>query len=162
RCTTALGVSSATSLATASRTVRSTALQRIGAGGSGSRGRCTPATRTPSSRSSRVRYVPTKPPAPVTSTVPASAALVGARAALGLDAPVVVLDPHDVVELRGRDLDQVAVLERSEPVLAPHRDASALAGLELVDAHRAVVALELEAQLPAQHQDRLVLALVEL
>src|SRR4029079_10077664 len=74
----------------------------------------------------------------------------------------IVLEPDDVVELRRRDLDQLASIDRLEPVDTACRDPRALADAELLLTDDAVVVLEIQPQSALPDQDALVLDLVAL
>src|SRR5687768_4763259 len=65
----------------------------------------------------------------------------------------VVFQPDDVVELRGRDLDQLAALDRLEPVDPPGRDPAMLAWTELGLADDAGLVLQVQAQPAGADQD---------
>src|SRR6266496_5093490 len=77
-------------------------------------------------------------------------------------APVPVFEPHDVVEVRGRDLEEERVLERDQPVYHPRRDVEARSGLYDLRAQLVGAFSDLEARSPAMDVDRLVLVPVEL
>src|SRR5690349_2721697 len=74
----------------------------------------------------------------------------------------VVLDADDVVQLRGRDLDERAGLDRLEAMEPRHRHVRALARTELADLDLAPLVLERERQPPGEDVDPLVLDLVAL
>src|SRR5262245_14268194 len=83
---------------------------------------------------------------------------------------VAIFEPHDVVELYGRDLDQGRVVHAREPVPGQRRDVMRLAGLhDPLDHRRALPFCEglagladLQPQLARLNVDRLVLLLVVL
>src|SRR6266550_3236833 len=74
----------------------------------------------------------------------------------------VVLDPHDVVQLGRRDLDDLDPLDRLVSMPSADRDVLPFARAQVADGHRSVVALEMKPQPAADDEDRLVLALVVL
>src|SRR5690349_19591575 len=69
----------------------------------------------------------------------------------------IVLDPDDVVELRRRHLEQLAALDRLEPMDPPGRDVAVLPGAQLVVADDAVLVLEVQLQPTGGDEDRLIL-----
>src|SRR5262249_19812708 len=83
-----------------------------------------------------------------------------ARITRSLDAPVPVLESHDVVELGGRHLEDVRVDERAHAVARPGRDVPAVARTEPHGRARVVFATDLELERARENAHRLVLALV--
>ena len=73
--------------------------------------------------------------------------------------PVSILEPHHVVQLRRRDLEDVAVFDRRHAVNGLRRDVDALAGQHLALDELAAL-LNLEQQLARVQVDRLVLEVV--
>src|SRR4029079_9828558 len=91
---------------------------------------------------------------------------VATRASLvraGLGAAVEVVEPHDVFELRRRDLDDSRVLERGHAVHRPGREMEGRAGADdLHVQHPLAGSPQLELRTALEHVPRLVLLLVEL
>src|SRR5262245_30589659 len=71
--------------------------------------------------------------------------------------PEVVLETHDVVELRGGHLHQLGPLDRLVAVDPTCRDVPVVAGHQLLDADLAGVVLEVEAHPAGRDEDRFVL-----
>ena len=77
-------------------------------------------------------------------------------------APVPVLEPHDVVQVRRRDLDDERVLDRRHAVHGARAEAERVAGRDLERLELAPDLAELEPRAPLLHEPRLVLDLVVL
>src|SRR6185503_17668128 len=78
-------------------------------------------------------------------------------------ASVAVLEPHDVVELRRRDLEDRRVLESRDPVHRPGAKAEARSGSDDLLVERLLAGIaELEPRAAALHVPALVLLAVEL
>src|SRR5262245_15533750 len=85
-----------------------------------------------------------------------------AAVSLRVCAPVPVFEPHDVVELGRRGLEDEGVLERAPAVYDPGREAERAAGADDLDVGRTPRLPDLELDAARVDVDDLVLAPVEL